>query len=360
MSLSKLKILFVVFIILAFLLISRIGNNSDFSEPIDGTYRSDEEIFLKTFYLMKHGNDYYASFKYASENGSRKIGLTHDASLWRLPTIFYIWSLTAANGYQIFTLFWALALTILFIVYLILKKFLGSLFALAGSILIVPYFLDAFYYKTSFLFTEWWGLFFYLIGICLLVYQKKQFVIFFVLAVIVRELFIVPVLFLFVSSLILKKNRLQFLLVIVCAVAFLQIHKMFVSRQDVLQIDSSLVSRLHGFDRESFLSMISFSMRKYPFAQYKFHYAVIVLSALSFLVNYLNKGDKNMVYIFLSGFAGLLVFPFMTTSVYNDYWGITFMPIIIVSTVLILAPFRGVLIRKARGLTGPFFARNIS
>lgn len=347
MLLRQQKLLFTVFVICAYLFISFLSSrflksNDDFnfSEPANGGYRSDESIFLKTFYLMKQGNSYYSSFKYASENGSRKINLTHDASLWRFPTIFYVWSLTSHEGFQIFNLFWTLVLISLILIYLILRKFVGSLIAIAGPTLLVPYFADVFAYRTSFLFTEWWALFFYLAGLCLLIYQKKPFVFFFILAVVTRELLIIPILLLFFYSLLIKKNRLLFLLVIFVFIAFTQFHRMIVLRQEVLPVAAPLISRLHSFDKDSFLSMISFSMRKYPFVAYKFHYLILFTSLLSFLVNLFVKIKSNAMYVFLSGLSGFLVFPFITTSVYNDYWGILFMPILIATIPLILFPFK--------------------
>src|SRR3989338_7945708 len=82
-----------------------------FEEPRLGTYRSDEMIFLKTYYLVEKGWNYYPAFSWAIEGDVRKIVLTSDIFQWRLPTLFYLWKVLANNGWQILWLFWVLALS---------------------------------------------------------------------------------------------------------------------------------------------------------------------------------------------------------------------------------------------------------
>lgn len=317
-------------------------NNPDLklAEPIAGTYRSDELIFLKTFYLVKSGQGYYQSFAQGVAGDTGGIVLTSDTFQWRLPTIFYLWKFTAIDGYFIFVNFWFLTLVSLICIYLILKKFIGSRFAFLGPILVIPYFLDTLFYKTSLLFTEWWAWFFLIFGLAFFLYQKKKAAfIFLLLAGVTRELMIIPLVLFFAYSLFLKKDRKFFLAIILLTILFFGFHAFNVNRQENIIPASgrSLFGRLHSFDKQSFLTMISFSMRKYPLVNFKSHYLIVLLAGVSLAVNLARKQTREVLYIFIAGFSFLLLLPFVTTSAYNDYWGALFMPTLILTIPLVFA-----------------------
>lgn len=310
------------------------------AEPTVGAYRSDELIFLKTFYLVKNGQDYYRSFAQSVAGDTRGIVLTRDTFQWRLPTIFYLWKFTSIDGYFVFVNFWFLTLVSLICIYLILKKFIGSRLALLGPVLAIPYFLDTLFYKTSFLFTEWWAWFFFIFGLSFFLYQKKKAAfIFLLLAALTRELMILPLILFFVYSLFLKKDRRFFLAIIALTIVFFVFHALNVGRQEniIPSSGSSLFGRLHSFDKQSFLTMISFSMRKYPLVNFKSHYLIVLLAGVSLAVNLARKQTREVLYIFIAGFSFLLLLPFITTSLYNDYWGALFMPTLILTIPLVFA-----------------------
>lgn len=299
------------------------------SEPQFGTYRSDEMIFLKTYYLVKSGHNYYDSFPKAAANDYANIKLDPDIFTWRLPTVFYFWQL-AQNGYQILTLYWTLTILFFISIYLIIKKLYNSNTGLLAVVLVLPYFAGNLSYKTSFLFVEWWALFFFTFGLTFFFYKKLPVAwVLLLLALATRELMTIPIFSLLILSVLLKKNRIFFIALILFSLIIFAIHSHVVlSRFLDVQQTSTIFSRLHAPDKQSFLTMISFSMQNYPLTKYRVNLLLIVLAFVSLVINIKKKGDKG-IYYFLAPWSIFLTFPFITSSFYNDYWGILFMPLLI-------------------------------
>lgn len=311
-------------------LLSKNYQSLNLSEPQLATYRSDEMIFLKTYYLVKSGNSYYDSFQKAAANDYANIKLGPDIFTWRLPTIFYFWQL-AQNGFQILTLYWVLAILFLISIYKIIKKLYNSNAGLLAQLLVLPYFAGNLFYKTSFLFVEWWALFFFTFGLAFFLYKKfvPSWVLFF-LAIITRELMIIPIVSFLLLSIFLKKNLLFFATLILSSLIIFALHSHFViSRFGDVQQTSTIFSRLHAPDKKSFLTMISFSMQNYPLTKYRVNLLLIVLAFISLLINIKKKEDREKLYYYLAPWSMFLTFPFITSTFYNDYWGILFMPILI-------------------------------
>lgn len=314
------------------------------SEPEINTYRSDEMIFLKTFYLMKKEKNYYMAFKEANEGDIRGRVMTEDVFTWRLPTLFYFWHLTANNGGEILRNFWLFIISTLFAVFLILRKFINYKLACLGIILLLPYFSDSLIYKTSFLFTEWWAWFLLIIGLTFWFYQKIiPAWIFFILTAAVRELMMIPILFFFLYSLYLKRYRFFFFSIIFLFIIFLLFHyKWIYSHLDNNKIISfnlsSQLSRIHAPEKLTVQRMVAFSMRQYPLVKNKSHIWLIILSFISLLINLLNEKKNNKIYyLFIVSWGLFFVLPFITSSQYNDYWGILFMPTLILTIPLIFS-----------------------
>ena len=332
-----------IFTILIFILFSRLNRDMFLTEPKLGSYRSDEMIFLKTFYLMEENENYYKAFKTANEGDMRGKKMTNDVFTWRLPSVFYFWKFTAESGKQILANFWILVFLSLISSYFLLRKFLNPWLALAGPILLLPYFADAFVYKTSFLFTEWWAWFFGLFGLTFFVYQKKLPAwIFLLLAVFTRELMMMPIISFLLISLLFKKNRIFFLSIIFCFFVLLFFHQKTV--YEVLELSggnnfSNLAfGRIHNFNKPVFFKMISFSLRQFPLVKYKSHLLIFAAAFFSLILNlYKNYKIKNIAiyYFLIYGWSLAVILPFISSSQYNDYWGILFMPTLILTIPLI-------------------------
>jgi len=343
-GLSTIFIFLICFIILAsFLKIIDYFPLPELTEPANKNYRSDEMIFLKTFYLMKKNKSYYEAFKQANEEDLRGKSMGKDVFTWRWPTIFYLWKFTANNGQHILRNFYLLALFSLIAVFLILRKFVNFKLAILGVFLLIPYFADTFIYQTSFLFTEWWAWFFFIIGLAFWLYQKIiPTWIFFFLAVATRELMIIPILFFLIYSFYLKIHRFFFFSIIFLFIFFLLFHQSEIylplaNAEDNFNILAAL-SRFHLPNKLTTQRILAFSMRQYPLIKYKSHYFIIFLGILSLIINLIKKKKaKDIYYIFLAGWSLFLILPFITSSQHNDYWGILFMPTLILTVPLIFS-----------------------
>ena len=315
-----------------------------FDEPGLGTYRSDELIFLKTYYLVEKGWNYYPAFSWAIEGDVRRIVLTSDIFQWRLPTLFYLWKVLANNGWQILWLFWVLALSSMAAIFLLMKKLANARVGVVVILLLIPYFADAFQYQSSFLFTEWWGWFPFMVALAALAYDKKLMAYsLFLMAVTIRELFIIPIICFFLIALLQKKNWLGFVTVMLLFGVFIWLHRVTVVHymQGVEVTQATLWTRLHGFDKKSLMPMVAFMMRRYPLIQYKSNWLLLGLAGLS-----LRKINSKTEYLFAAGWSLFLVLPFISTSAYNDYWGILFMPTLLITIPLLGLPTLQKMLRR--------------
>lgn len=300
--------------------------------PTPGSYRSDEFIFLRTYYGLKEGKGYYAAFREAVEGDARGIRLVKDVFTWRMPTIFYLWFIFAPSATMIPFLFVILSSIALVAIERIAAKFISSPLSVVSALILLPYFWDSFYYGTSFLFTEWWGMLFFILGLAFLFYEKSLWSwIFMLLAVTTRELFLFPLLLFQLISLLLKKNRLFFLSIIFSFFLAYFFHSLAVSWQPVPDYRSTLVSRLHQFDSHLSRTMIAFSMRQYPLLRLQLPLFMVVTTLAGLIVGILRHGKHPLGQRYLYVFASIsliAIAPFIADT-YNDYWGIMFMPLIL-------------------------------
>lgn len=288
-------------------------------KPLPKQYRSDEFVFLRTFYLLKEGENYYTAFNKSVTEDIRGGYLTKEVFTWRLPTIFYFWALFTNTGLGIGILFIILSSLTLICVYKITKNF-------SSPAILVPYYLDAYYYQTSFLFTEWWALFFFIFGLTALLNNLKKFAIIFLsLSILTRELFILPILFMTIVSFVFKTNRLIFLKIFFIFLVFYSVHYALVQNQPVSESQRDIFSRIHMFDFKQFQHEIAFSMRQYPFLNFRLPLIIVASTPLILLLKFIYSKKLKYPYL-LSSISLLFLTPF-TGNIYNDYWGITFMPL---------------------------------
>ncbi len=313
------------------------GINLD--NPKDYEYRGDGMIFLKTYYLLKSNSNFYDTYRQATGRDNSKRQLKADVFTWRLPTIFYFWRLFAINGYQILIIYWILAFLFLLSIFFLLKRLSGIIASWLGVILILPYFAGNLWYKDSFLFTEWWSLFFFIIGLTFFIYKKYRVAWFILLfSVLIRELILIPLICFLIWSLLEKRNRLFFTTIVAIFIIFFVLHyslviSSFNNNRESMTTFNLLLHRFHPFVRLGFLRMTAFSFWSYPFIKFRVNLILFVIglvSLLKYLVSHWEKLDDKF-YIYISSWSFLLVLPFITSSLENDYWGILFMPILLIT-----------------------------
>lgn len=307
-------------------------------EPVLGNYNSDEASFLKTFYLMKGGMDYYHAFKISRENFSSGNLLQSDSFAWRSPIVFYLWSVLTQDGKGIFTLFLMFSSLLLISSYLITYKItMNKYLSILSPMVMMPYLYDTLMYKTAFLFTEWWGLFLFIYGLTLLAYnyRKSAFTLFY-LSVISRELFIIPIFGLLIYSFILKQNRVYFVLLMVLSGVFFVFHRQLVLNTLIVQstLSPNPALRFHYPSYVNLREMISFSMRSFALLGYKTHYLVLSVGLVSLAVSsFVYKRPLGRILLIIVT-SLIVVFPAISVRE-NNYWGICFVPFILLSVPLI-------------------------
>ncbi len=306
-----------------FFAMANLKSAGNLNEPKNHGFQSDEMYFLKTFYEFRDGENIYQALK--SADTARGGKMKPNIFMWRWPTVFYLWTFVAKNGIQILYLFWTLAVFSWISVYFILKKYLHSLLAVTGAVFVMIYFSDAVFYKTSFLFTEWWGWFFFMYGLVFFVHKKLKIAWpLFLVAISTRELMIIPIIIFLIISFIVKKNQLFFLSLLILFGIFLLVHNYFIRLTLHTVAVSAGSAGIHLPNKAQVLRMISFSMRGFPFLRYYSH-LILLTAALGAFLKIVITQKEEMLYVSFAGISLALILPFISNS-YSDYWGITFMP----------------------------------
>lgn len=342
---ASLILLIYLMLIYSALTIPFINKASNFStdEPIGCT--SDTQDFLKTFYIMKQGTDYYHAFSSALVNCGGFQQAPKDSTSWRLPTSFYLWKLFSQNGQQIRMTFYMFSLMAMLCSYLLMKKVTNYKIALLAPYLIIPYFIFTMS-GDSFMFTEWWGLFFLIFGLTAIFYEKRNLSLgLLIISVLCRELFIVPALAILIVD-FLKHRKILHLIIFLSIVAFFWTFHLKNISNTIGQVNFSPQSRIHNFDKTALLSALAFSTKTYKFVFLRIGTllpAITIIGLIRFFFLAKNE-DKKYAYFGLSSFFVLILLaPFIVTRAmyegvfqYADYWGIIFVPMAIIFSPLIL------------------------
>lgn len=302
-------------------------------EPEKETYRTDMDDFLKTYYLMEKGNNYYVSFATAVEQNAFKSHVSNNLWSWRLPTVFYLWKwLPGTNSYFIWCFFVLLASSTLWLSYeigLLLFQKNNKRLALLMPFIIFPYFHFA-VRDMTFLQTEWWGIPFIFAGIYFWLRKNNEAsAISFFGAVIIRELFILPLLVLFIRNLLFDRKRWWVVaLPIAGFILFELLHAQVVS-QHIELVSGFLTPRLAG---GMSLVRVTFAFASWEYMFYRFK-LFLLLFGLGWFVIFITRHKR---FLFIPFYFLPFMFLFLGTSIYNDYWGIFYMPFVLVSLPVLL------------------------
>lgn len=300
-------------------------------EPVNKTYISDELDHLKTFYLMKTGLGYYQA-RYLSQKNTAGDEAERiwkkDLWGWRLPLVFYFWKIIANNGAGIFLGFIILSITSLICSYFIALKFVNRRLAILVPVILFPYFINAIR-TTSFLFIEWWALFFFIFGLSFFYYQRFNIAtVFFSMAVLSREHYIIPFILMLLLSIYYKKTKKQFIIPIILFVLMLVIHFHQVSSLVTLGKSSTDFRRLSIGGKNLILATLAFSTNSYILVDYRPVLIWLILALIGIGLLHIQSKKNYYLHIALASFFPLfLCFNFMGNSIWEAYWGILYAPI---------------------------------
>lgn len=143
------------------------------TEPPAESYSFDGTFFLKLFYLVGHGQDYYGAWDAAFRGDARFDRPYSEIWTWRMPTLYWIWSAVASRGDTLVIYFILLSLTSMVCIYLAAAKHSDPVLGLwsAGFLGSYLYFgAITFWYAI----TDYWSFFLALPAATLYLYGRRN------------------------------------------------------------------------------------------------------------------------------------------------------------------------------------------
>ena len=301
------------------------------------TYNNDPGVFYKTYLQLESRVDYYEAFKNAMiSRFDRKI-IPQDIWGWRLPTIFYIWKfLPGSTGLSIYFFYLILAGILLYAAFQIGKKYLGENLGFLSAYLLYPY-LHFAARDQMLLETEWWSVSLFIVALYFLI-AKRAFIstILFSLTVLIREVYLLPVFLIFIYFFIKeRKQSIVFLIPLVSFVIFYLYHIYRVSTY-INALGTLLSSRTTTSGTFFVQQTLSFASWEYLFFRLRPFIIFLLLSIVGCFLLYRTKFRKDSIIWLLSFLPFPIAFLKFGTVPYNDYWGIIYMPLVLILTPLSL------------------------
>jgi len=345
---TKHKFIIILPILVAFLITSII-NSSDLRDflsvnPREHEYTYDMGLYLKTYYLMKDGawNYYQAHANAFNDHAVFGLGnLPTDVWGWRLPTLFYLWSIIPiSNGVVIWWMFIGFCLLTFLAVYEITRLTLSkekSYLAILAPYLFFPY-LHFAARDWTMLQVEWWAVMIMIWGIYFYLKKKKLWsIVFFSLAMITRELLLIPFLILVFLAWLFKKRELKYFLIpVIVFIIFLIGHTLFVSQQVILIKGLSKYHfRLHGDGKSLLLTTLAFGSWEYLFYNLRLFTLMLGLVVIGFLRQITWRKTVVTASLILP-----LSYLLIGTSQWNHVWGVLYVPFIFLGLPWLINNFK--------------------
>ncbi len=309
------------------------------AEPKPRTYFNDQLSFLKVAYLVESGKNYYSAFEKAITEDGRKFTIPMQVWGWRLPTFAYIWAfLPGTAGPTSYWLFIALSLGFFFISFKLAEIFLPSFLAVLSVYLVFPYFHFA-ARDVAFLEIEWWGLIFFTFGIYSLLKKNYNFSsLFFLLSITIREIFVIPLLTILLLLILYSnfKAALKLLAALLAFLIFWSLHYFQVSRYTGVSLES-LQPRDHPLSTFFLLQTLSYASWEYlvfNFRPFLLSFAALVTLTLTFVIR--KTISFPIVVISLVPLSMALAILKIGTPPYDDYWGISYIPLVLLSLPILI------------------------
>lgn len=174
---SRLAIVVLALVLLNFALLvdhgkDRVYSGSAFEPPAE-SYNFDGVFFLKVFYLMEHGQDYYRAWDLAFQGDIRYDRPFPEVWGWRMPTLYWIWSAAASRGDTLVVYFVLLSLAGMVSIHLAASKHSDPVLGLWSAGLLGSYLhfgAITFWYTI----TDYWSFFFALPAMALYLHGRRN------------------------------------------------------------------------------------------------------------------------------------------------------------------------------------------
>lgn len=304
--------LILAFIILQIFLSSDLKIINQLQQPLGNEYTTDMRAFLKTTQLMKDGKNFYPAF-YEGMAGLRSGNFHPDINAWRQPFIFYVWEIM-----PIYLLWQLFLVAIIICAYLITKNILSPL-------ILWPY-LHYSLVDLTILQPEWWGMALLVFGLCAHIYKKYYLAgLFFVLSLMCRELFIIPVLFL-----TLPKFKFYYSFYILFLIYYL------FHLSNIFSFKTEWFRGYTNGDWRTLHSIFAYGSWEYIFGVYRPILIIFVITTAAFFIH-----RKNL-HLFLTYFPFFIFTAIMAITgkidATRDYWSIYFVPLLLISAPALITP----------------------
>lgn len=332
----------IVFHLILFFLISSFLNSSTLrttvsKEPQANTYSNDYLAFLRNYYLVEKGYNYYDALVLSHTQDVRSNELPPNFWNWRMPTYVYLWQIfPGTGGYPVYLFFLLISSSTMLVVYWTTSQFLDKKISVLSPYLVLPYFHFA-ARDISFLAMEWFGLFFVLVTLFFVL--KRKFILIFIsglLAALLRETFIVYILSLTALSFIFKKYKIAAALILSFSIflVFLIIHVLRVYNY-IPTKGFSLENLIHQINPLVVQQTLAYASQDYLLIRLRpFLIALTVTLLCLAILLYRKRLNFELLILPISSLCMVLV----TASLANleaDYWGITFVPLILISSLIL-------------------------
>ncbi len=298
------------------------------------TYNNDPGVILKTYKLMEEDTGYYDAFAIAQKGRFGMQIVPQDIWGWRFPTLFEIWKiLPGSSGLNIYFLYLVLACSFIYCSYLLCTRYLPEKLAIIPAYLVFPY-LHFAARDQMLLETEWWSVIVFFIAVFFAIRRRLILaILFFSLTVAIREVYILPLGLMLIYSALKKRELIPlFMIPLLSFLVTFSFHAVFVSHYiDVWGTIFSprIISKGYFFVQQT-LAFASWEYLLFSFRPF-WWFLVAALGGCWFVYK---TFDKTEAWLLLLSFLPFpIAFLRFGTLPYNDYWGIIYMPI-----VLVLAP----------------------
>lgn len=301
------------------------------STPLGAIYTTDMRAFLKTYQLMKNGGDFYNSF--ATGMGGLRANVFHgDINAWRQPLLFYIWKALPGYGIGIYFFWEAVVIGVLLFSYLIARKFLPLGLAIISPFILLPYFHFSLVDLTI-LQPEWWAVSCVIFGLGFYLYKKYFLMgIFLALSLAIRELTIIPVAA--ILLIVITRNK-KHLLKIAGPIGVFAAYYVFCHLPHIFHFQTEWLRSARNGNLSAIHSLFAYSSWSYLLGQFRPFLVLLSLSLISFI--------KNRRIILLATFLPFFLFALLIAAAggidqTRDYWGIYFVPLLLISAPILILP----------------------
>lgn len=320
-------------IIISFIVITATGAtkvvNKVKREPQPETYADDKIGFLRIFYQVEKGNNYYYSLQKTHIEDVRADTVPNDLFSWRLPTHAYLWNIIPLKGgTSIYLAFIILSVLLLFEAYKISSLFIKPVEATLSSYMLLPYLSFA---STSieFLQTDWWALFFFVPGYYFHLKNNRILAsLLFFSSIATREIFAIPLIVLIIVEILVKKKTavVHLILPLILLSILVAYHYTQVSQFTPLTI----VTRGHEISTYILHKTLSYGSVKYLLVDYKpFTILVVVVT----LITIVKRSPLFLTAPTLVPAALMLKFG---ASEHTDYWSILYIPLLLIIIPIVI------------------------